>query len=87
MCAKRCLRNVHLLHLDLVVQFSEELSTMKLIQEIINNRDGEFVFDDQLIKITEDKIHLPLHFFFNTMTTSDDKGLVIGQMMHASNGS
>jgi hypothetical protein len=45
------------------VQFSEELGTMKLIQEIINNWDGKFVFDGQLIESMEIRTHAPIAFF------------------------
>jgi hypothetical protein len=51
MSSKRSLRDVSILHMDLVVartqiKFVEILSTTQLIQEIINDRNGKLVFDD-----------------------------------------
>jgi hypothetical protein len=50
MSSKGSLRNVCLFHTDLVVartkiKFSKELGTTQFIQEVINDRNGKFVFN------------------------------------------
>jgi len=50
LCAKYYLHNVFLFHLYLVVvgtqvKFGEKIGSVKFIQDIINNWDGEFFFD------------------------------------------
>jgi hypothetical protein len=68
MSAKGCLRNVRLFHTDLVIarakiNFGEELGTTQFIQEVINDRNGEFVFDGEFIESTEVRTHSPRTFF------------------------
>jgi hypothetical protein len=50
MSAKGHLGNVRLFHTDLVIarakiKFGEELGATQFIQEVINDRNGKFVFD------------------------------------------
>jgi hypothetical protein len=45
------------------IKFSEVLSTTQLIQEIINDRNGELVLDGELIEGTKVKTHVPSTFF------------------------
>ena len=68
MSAKVHLRNVILFHTDLVIarakiKFGEELGTTQFIQEVINDRDGKFVFDGEFIESTKLRTHLPRTFF------------------------
>jgi len=91
-CKKGGLRDVYLFHPDLVVivmkvSFGEKIGSMKFIQEVINNWDRKCVLDGQLIKSLELKTHVPSTFLFNTMTTSDEHGLVLGSMTPSSNSS
>jgi hypothetical protein len=55
MSAKCSLGDVFFFHMDLVVarteiQFGELLSTTQFIQEVINARNGEFVFDCEFLE-------------------------------------
>ena len=68
MSSKGSLGNVYLFHTYLVVaqtkiKFSEVLSTTQLIQEIINDRNGELVLDGDLIEGTKVGTHVPSTFF------------------------
>ena len=68
MSSKGSLGNVYLFHLYLVVsltkiQFSEELGATQFIQEVINDRNGEFVFDGEFIEGTKVRTHAPRTFF------------------------
>jgi hypothetical protein len=54
MILKCSIRNVCLFHMYLVVakmkiKFSKELGTTQFIQEIINDRNGKFVFDGEFV--------------------------------------
>jgi hypothetical protein len=60
--------NAYLFHRYLVVsrmniKFSEELGTTKFIQEVINNRNGKFVFNGKFVLGTEVRTHSPRPFF------------------------
>ena len=60
--------DVNILHMYLVVarmqiKISEVLSTTQLIQEIINDRDGELVLDGELIEGAKLGTHAPSSFF------------------------
>jgi hypothetical protein len=62
------LGNICLFHTYLVVartkiQFSEELGATQFIQEVINDRNGEFVFDGKFVEGMKVKTHLPRTFF------------------------
>jgi hypothetical protein len=68
MILKGSLRYVSFLHTYLVVaktniKFSEVLSTTQLIQEIINERNGELVLDGELIEGTNIRTHEPSTLF------------------------
>jgi hypothetical protein len=68
MSVKGCLRNVGLFHTDLVIartkiKFGEELGTTQFIQEVINDRNGKFLFDGEFIESTEVRTHSPRTFF------------------------
>ena len=47
------------------VKFGEELGTMELIQEVINDWDRKFIFDGQ-------PIDGQVHYIFKTMTTRNE---------------
>jgi hypothetical protein len=56
--SKGSLRNVCLFHMDLVVartkiKFSKELGTTQFIQEVINERNGKFVFNCEFVEGAE----------------------------------
>jgi hypothetical protein len=68
MSSKGSLGNIYLFHTYLVVartkiQFSEELGTTQFIQEVINDRNGEFVFDGKFVEGTKVRTHSPRTFF------------------------
>ena len=44
---------MYLVVAQMKIQFSEELGTTQFIQEVINNRNGEFVFDGKFVEGTE----------------------------------
>jgi hypothetical protein len=74
MISKDSLGNVCLFHTYLVVartkiQFSEELGATQFIQEVINDMNGEFVFDGKFVEGTEVRTHSPRTFFLRTMST------------------
>ena len=55
MSSESSLWNVYFFHANLViaqakVELSKELSPIQFIQQIIDNQDGKFIFDSQLIK-------------------------------------
>jgi len=62
------LRNVYLFHMDMVVarikiKFSKELGATQLIQEVINDKNGKFVFSGEFIEGVEVMTHAPRTFF------------------------
>jgi hypothetical protein len=68
MISKGSLRNVFLFHTDLVVaktkiKFSKELGATQFIQEVINDRNGKFVFNGEFFEGAEVGIHAPRTFF------------------------
>jgi hypothetical protein len=68
MSSKGSLGNVFHFHTYLVVaqtkiQFSEELGPTQFIQEVINDRNGEFVFDGKFVEGTKVRTHSPRTFF------------------------
>jgi hypothetical protein len=68
MSLKCSLRNVCLFHTYLVVarmkiKFSKELGTTQFIQEIINDRNGKFVFDGEFVEGVKVRTHVPRAFF------------------------
>jgi hypothetical protein len=68
MSSKGSLGNVCLFHTYLVVarmkiQFSEELGTTQFIQEVINDRNGEFVFDGKFVEGMKVRTHSLRTFF------------------------
>ena len=68
MSLKYSLRNAYLIHTYLVVarmkiKFSKELGTPQLIQEIINDKNGKFIFDGNFVKIFKIWVHVPSTFF------------------------
>jgi len=77
MSSKGSLGNICLFHTYLVVaqrkiQFSEELGTTQFIQEVINDRNGEFVFDGKFFEGTEVRHIHQEPSFFRTMTKGDE---------------
>jgi hypothetical protein len=68
MSSKCSLRNVCLFHMDLVVakmkiKFSKELGATQFIQEVINDKNGKFVFNGEFVEGVEVRIHAPRTFF------------------------
>jgi hypothetical protein len=68
MSSKGSLGNVYLFHMYLVVarmkiKFSEELGATQFIQEVINDRNGEFVFDGKFVEGTEARTQSPKTLF------------------------
>jgi hypothetical protein len=68
MSSKGSLGNICLFHTYPVVartkiQFSEELGTTLFIQEVINDRNGEFVFDGKFVEGKKVMTHSPRTFF------------------------
>jgi len=68
MSSKGSLRNVCLFHTDLVVartkiKFSKELGATQFIQEVINDRNGKFVFNGEFVESAEIMTHAPRAFF------------------------
>jgi len=68
MSYKGSLRNVCLLHTDLVVsqmkiKFSKEPGAAQFIQEVINDRNGKFVFNREFVEGAEVRTHAPITFF------------------------
>jgi hypothetical protein len=68
MSSKGSLGNVCLFHTYLVVartkiQFSEELGATQFIQEVINDKNGEFVFDGKFVEGTKYMTHSLRTFF------------------------
>jgi hypothetical protein len=68
MSSKFSLRNVFLVHTYLVVslmkiKFSKELGTTQFIQEVINDRNGKFVFDGEFFEGAEVRTHVARALF------------------------
>jgi hypothetical protein len=68
MSSKGSLGNVCLFHMYLVVarmkiKFSKELGATQFIQEVINDRNGKFVFNGKFVEGTEVRTHSPRTFF------------------------
>jgi hypothetical protein len=68
MSSKGSLRNFFLFHMDLVVaqtkiKFSKELGATQFIQEVINDRNGKFVFNGEFVEGAEVRTHAPRTFF------------------------
>jgi hypothetical protein len=68
MSSKGHLGNVFLFHTYLMIsrakiKFSKELGTTQFIQEVINDRNGKFVFNGQCVEGTEVRTHSPRTFF------------------------
>jgi hypothetical protein len=68
MSSKGSLRNFCLFHTDLVVsrtkiKFSKELDTTQFIQEVINERNGKFVFNGEFVEGEEVWTHAPRTLF------------------------
>jgi hypothetical protein len=69
MSSKGNLGNVHLFHKYLVVarmkiKFSKELGTTQFMQEVINDRNGKFVFNGKFVEGTKVRTHSPRRTFF-----------------------
>jgi hypothetical protein len=66
--SKDSLRNICLFHTYLVVarmmiKFSKELGATQFIQEVINDRNGEFVFNGEFFEGMKVMTHSPRTFF------------------------
>jgi hypothetical protein len=58
-----CLFHMYLVVARMKIQFSEELGATQFIQEVINDRNGEFVFDGKFVEGMEVRTHSPRTFF------------------------
>ena len=70
MSVKGSLGNVSLFHTYLVIarakiKFGKELGATQFIQEVINDKNGKFVFDGQFVERTEVRTHSPRTFFLH----------------------
>jgi hypothetical protein len=70
MSSKGNLWNVCLFHTDLVVdrtkiKFIKELGTTQFIQEVINDKNGKFVFNGEFVEGAEIRTHAPRAFFIH----------------------
>jgi hypothetical protein len=45
------------------IKFSKELGATQFIQEVINDRNGKFVFNGKFVEGMEVRTHLPRTFF------------------------
>jgi hypothetical protein len=68
MSSKGILGNVYLFHTYLVVartkiEFSKEMGTPQFIQEVINERDGKFVFNGKFVEGMKVRTHSPRTLF------------------------
>jgi hypothetical protein len=68
MSSKVSLGNVYLFHTYMVVartkiEFSKELGATQFIQEVINDRDGKFVFNGKFVDGMKVRTHLTRTFF------------------------
>jgi hypothetical protein len=70
MSSKGSIRNVCLFHMDMVVprtniKFSKELGTTQFIQEVINERNGKFVFNGEFVEGTKIMTNALRDFFIH----------------------
>jgi hypothetical protein len=68
MSSKASIRNVCLFHTDLVVartkiKFSKELGDTQFIQEVINDRNGKYVYNGEFVEGAEVRTHEPINLF------------------------
>jgi hypothetical protein len=86
MSSKGSLGNVCLFHMYLVVartklKFRKELGTTQFIQEVINDRNGKFVFNGKFVEGTEVRTHSSTTFFIQ----NHDHGRRVGAHTRAYN--
>jgi hypothetical protein len=60
--------NIYLLHVNLVIvgmeiMFDEELNSLEIIQEFINDKNGELILDYYFFKILNVRKHAPSALF------------------------
>jgi hypothetical protein len=55
---------VNLVIARMEIKFGEELSTFELIQEIINDWNGELILDGYFVESSKVRTHAPSAFFF-----------------------
>jgi len=58
-----CLFHMYLVVARMKIQFSEEMGATQFIQEVINERNGEFVSNGKSVEGTEVRKHSPRTFF------------------------
>jgi hypothetical protein len=68
MSEKNIVRNICLLHANLVIareeiDFGEDLSTLELIQKVINDKNGKCILDCQFVQNSDVGTHEPSSFF------------------------
>ena len=64
MCAESCFRDIILMNPNLVIprtkiQLGEKMSTMELIQKLINNRNWKLILDCDVIKCSKSNVEAP----------------------------
>jgi hypothetical protein len=58
-----CLFHTYLVIAQVKIKFSKELGTTQFIKEVINDRNGKFVFNGQFVEGTEVNKNSPRAFF------------------------
>jgi hypothetical protein len=77
MSSKCSIRNVCIVHTDLVVaitkiKFSKELGTTQFIQEVIIDRNGKFVFNGEFFEVVEFRPRVLKPYLLRTMTIREE---------------
>jgi hypothetical protein len=62
------------------IKFSKELGTTQFIQEVINDRNGKFIFNDEFVEGTKVKTHAPITFVLKDHDHGRRLGLVLGRI-------
>jgi hypothetical protein len=86
MSSKGGIKNVFPFHTDLVVarmkiKFRKELGTTQFIQEVINDRNGKFVFNGEFVERAEVRTHAPRTLFIQ----DHDHGRRVGDFTREDN--
>ena len=83
--SKCSLRNSFPIHMYLVVarmkiKFSKELGTTQFIQEVINDRNGKFVFNGEFVEGVEVRRHALRTLFLKDHDHRRRVGLILGRI-------
>ena len=77
-----CLFHTYMVVTQMKIQFSEELGATQFIQEVINDRNGKFVFNGKFVEGTEVRTHFPRTLFLK----DHDHKRRVGDRTRADNG-